>query len=429
VFYAAKSDEIEVRVEAEAALDTYVKKQQRSSDLFKTFESTASANGQSVAAYLAGRNDDLMRFVSGDASTNLEQLRADLARYDVGDNDVVRDKFVETRRNLRSRNDEIDGLKKQLGDARGTIAEKEAQIDSMRENQRRELEKVSQEIVTYRDQSEQYSDQVRQTLGDMNQAVERLEDQYEDRIGDLEDDVDAANQEVVLLRARVDEYEKIFDKIRMKATSPELLVDGSVIDVDTGREHVFINRGKRNRIVLGMTFEVYDDAASIRPNPQTGVMPRGKASMQVIKVAETTSTCKLTRTIPGRPVVRNNVIANAIYDPDYRFKFLIHGKFDVDGDGRPSEAEAEYLRSRVVDWGGEIIIGEEIPGDLDFLVLGEEPRMPLPLRADSSEAQTRVWVQKQAALVKYRELKRQASEAQIPVLNANRFFILIGSSR
>ena len=154
--------------------------------------------------------------------------------------------------------------------------------------------------------------------------------------------------------------------------------------------------------------------------------PRGKASLQVIKVAEGTSTCKITRSVRGRPVVRDDVIANAVYDPDYVFKFLIHGKFDVDNDGRPSESEAEYLRSLVIKWGGTVVDGDQLSGDLDFLVLGLEPPMPLPPPSEATPSQLEDWLRRRRAHEMYNELFRQAREAQIPVLNANRFFILIG---
>jgi hypothetical protein len=134
----------------------------------------------------------------------------------------------------------------------------------------------------------------------------------------------------------------------------------------------------------------------------------------------------ITRAIPGRPVVRTDVIANAVYDPNYVFKFMVHGKFDVDGDGKPSEAEAEYLRSLIVSWGGAVVSGETLPGDLDFLVLGMEPPLPPELRPNATEFQIDDWVRKRRAYERYHELFHQAGEAQIPVLNANRFFILIG---
>ncbi|MBT8484138.1 MAG: hypothetical protein HKO59_06770 [Phycisphaerales bacterium] len=426
VFYAGKTDALEAKSLAEADLAKYVKPQQRNSDLFRGMEQAASAEGQSVAAYLDARHGDVMRFLNGDASVDLAEVKADLTRLGVGDDDVVRHVLEQARRDLRNRQVEADGLREKLASREAELAEKEAQISRMEDDHRQEIELVSRDIVTYRQAGDENREQLRTTIEEMNRARDRLQDQYRDRIADLEDEIDRSNQEVVLLRSRVDEYEELLNNIRFKAQDPALLVDGVVLDVDPSNDQVFIDRGKNDRIVMGMTFEVYDDSASIRVDERSGTLPRGKASLQVVKVGETTSTCKLTRTVRGRPVVRNNVIANAIYDPDYRFKFLVHGKFDVDGDGRPSEAEAQHLRSIVVDWGGEIVIADELPGDLDFLVLGQMPPMPPTLRPDASDAQTRIWVQQRAARQKYEDLFRSASEAQIPVLNANRFLVLIG---
>jgi multidrug resistance efflux pump len=425
VFYAGKADATDRLAQAQDDLETYVKPQQQSSDQFKGFEQAASANGQSVAGYLNSQYESLLGYLNGDATVSMEQLRADLTRYDVPEDGVVKHVLEESRRDLRSSQVENDGLKGKLADREAELAEKQSQIDRMKEDHRDELEQVSREIVTYREAAGQYRDELRQTIADMNSSVDRLRDQYEARITELEDELDGGNQEIVLLRSRVNEYEALLNDIRIKGKDPGMLVDGRVIDVEPANEQVFIDRGRRDRVVLGMTFEVYDDPASIRPDSR-GVLPRGKASVQVVKVDETTSTCKVTRSVPGRPVVRNNVIANAIYDPKYMFKFLVHGKFDVDGDNNPSEAEAEYLRSLVIDWGGEVVIGDELPGDLDFLVLGEMPRRPPPLRPDASDAQTRIYMRQRAARLKYEELFARASEAQIPVLNANRFFILIG---
>ena len=58
-----------------------------------------------------------------------------------------------------------------------------------------------------------------------------------------------------------------------------------------------------------------------------------------------------------------------------------------------------------------------------------EKKTPPPaklLRPDANQAQIDIWARQRAADLKYKELMRRASEAQIPVLNANRFFILIG---
>jgi hypothetical protein len=206
-----------------------------------------------------------------------------------------------------------------------------------------------------------------------------------------------------------------------------MLVDGKIVDAPGSSDEVFIDRGKKDRIVLGMTFEVYGSSSQLGAvNPQTGEVARGKASLQVTKVSDTTSTCKITRSIPGNPIIKGDVIANAIYDPMYKFKFLVHGKFDVDGDGRATEQEAEYLRSLVIEWGGTVVTGDELPGDLDFLVLGLEPPIPPPPPDDAAAVVYTDYMNKRQANDKYNQLFRQAREAQIPVLNANRFFILTG---
>jgi hypothetical protein len=79
-----------------------------------------------------------------------------------------------------------------------------------------------------------------------------------------------------------------------------------------------------------------------------------------------------------------------------------------------------------MDWGGDIVTGEDLPGDLDFLVLGAEPPLPPPLRHDATAHEVEVWARKKQAHETYNQLKRQATDAQMPVLNANRFFILTG---
>ncbi|MDY7110536.1 MAG: hypothetical protein SYC29_18040 [Planctomycetota bacterium] len=424
VFYAGQTDALDQAARAEKDLANYVTPQQRNMDQYKNFEQAAGR--QSVAAYLNGRFENLMAYVDGSPGTSMEKLQADFERFAV--NDSVRATLDRMQRDLRNDEIEIESLERKLADRDEEIAEKDAEIARMKEAHQDELNEVTQEIVAYREAAEQYQRMVNEAIADWENAQTELEDQYRGQITDLEDELDAVGQELVLARSRLNEFEGILDEIRFKAKDPAELVDAQVIDTDPANEQVFINRGRNDRIVLGMSFEVYDDDASISVNPETRMLPRGKASVKVVKVGETTSTCKITRSVRGRPVVRNDVLANAVYDPERRFKFLIHSKFDVDGDGRPSEAEAEYLRSLVVEWGGEVVFGNELPGDLDFLVLGEQPPLPPPLPPGATDLQISEWLRKRQAHERYNELFRRASEAQIPVLNSNRFFILIGHS-
>ncbi|MHC4107083.1 MAG: HlyD family secretion protein [Planctomycetota bacterium] len=425
VFYAGQTDALEQEAKARADLARYVKAHERNQDFINRIESRAAQSNESVAMYLHKQYADLMGYVSGQKGTTFEKLRTDASRYGVEDDAAIMYRLEDLHRTVRDRDNELERLNEKLADREEEIAEFTAQLDQARIDHANEVEAVRGEILAYKEAGDQYREEVEQVKDRYDTAIDRHREQYEGRINELETANEAMDQELVVLRGRVNEMEARLDRTRIKAKAPESLVDGRIIDI-AANDQVFINRGRKHRVVLGMTFEVYDDAASIRVDQVTGEVPRGKGSLQVIKVGDTTSTCKITRSTRGRPVVREDVIANAVYDPEYRFKFLVHGKFDVDFDGRPSNTEAEYLRSLIVEWGGEVLRGDELTGDLDFLVLGVEPPMPPRLRLDASAIMIEDWSRKRQAALKYDELFRQGREAQIPVLNANRFFILIG---
>jgi hypothetical protein len=59
-------------------------------------------------------------------------------------------------------------------------------------------------------------------------------------------------------------------------------------------------------------------------------------------------------------------------------------------------------------------------------VLGAVPTNPPPPQGNVSEVILNDHIRKRQAYEVYNRLLRQAQEAQIPVLNSNRFFILIG---
>lgn len=425
VFYSGQTDAREAASSAEAALARYVQPAQRNNDQFKRLE--ASAGSQSVSMHLINRYEELMSFVDGNPKADLPGVQARAQNYGIDDDESLLGGLASMDRELRNRQSEIETKDNLLAQKDQQVDELTARMDALRNSHSQEIDSMQSQITAYADEAERYRTQFRKAVDDVEATVQRLRDQYEGQIDDLENEKDELNQELYLLRGRVNQLQEAIAENRHSAENPALLVDGRVIDT-LSRDEVFINRGRKHRVQLGMTFEVYSSPEALRPNPQTGEIPTGKASVQVVQVGEQTSKCKITRSLPGQPVVSDDVIANAVYDPNYEFKFLVHGKFDVDNDGRPSESEADYLRQVIIDWGGTVVTGEEIPGNLDFLVLGEEPPMPGLLPANANEDQIARWVASRRSHETYRRLFRQATEAQIPVLNANRFFILTGST-
>ena len=201
------------------------------------------------------------------------------------------------------------------------------------------------------------------------------------------------------------------------------LVDGRVAGVNQAAGEVFIDLGFDDKVVLGMTFAVYSDARSIRPDA-SGEYPKGKATLEVINVGSESSSCRVLNEIRGNPVVKGDVIANAVYDPNKTYKFVVYGIFDANGDGRSTEAEAEDIKSVISSWGGQI--ADDLVGDIDFLVLGDKPRTGPP---PPSGAPIEVVLEYQRLLNKatrYDDLLKQATVTSLPVLNQNRLYTLVG---
>ncbi len=161
----------------------------------------------------------------------------------------------------------------------------------------------------------------------------------------------------------------------------EALVDGKVNQINALDNEVIVSIGRDKKAVLGMSFAIYDDATDIREDPETGEYPRGKAVIEIIKVEPTYSRARIIESSEGNPIVRGDVIANAVYDPSKTYKFVVDGLFDVDGDGVASRFERDTLEALIERWGG--ILVDEIQGDTDFVVLGEKPILPPPPGRDA----------------------------------------------
>jgi hypothetical protein len=276
---------------------------------------------------------------------------------------------------------------------------------------------------------------VKDTVAAVTKAQDEMDQRHRNEVADLQGQIDNVSSSRAELSGRVAEMQKVVDQYRIKPENAASLADGRVIDVAGQNGEVFISIGSKQRVQPGMTFDVYDSASSIQYNPTTGELIPGKARIQVLKVEENTSTA---RVIPEaqrfgarapRPIVKDDVIANVIFSPEYRYKFLVHGKFDVDNDGVPTASEAEYVRGRIKSWGGEVVDGDKLRGDLDFVVMGVKPLKPIDLASDADEGEYTAHFEQQKAFETYETLFNEAQTARIPVLNWNRMQVLTNEGR
>ncbi len=324
-------------------------------------------------------------------------------------------------RNLHTELDSANGARER---ASQDLANEVSRIGTIERTHRQTVDRLTSQIGQLESQVEQYRRQTNDGSANMEARVERLRDEANarqqtmaGRINDLEaENARLANQVEVLRSARSDET--------LQAQDEAALVDAQVLAVDAASGEATISIGSEQKAVLGMSFAVYPSAGAIQLGPN-GEYPYGKATLEIISVDETTSVCRITRETRGSPIVRGDVVANAVYDPNKVYTLLMIGNFDLNRDGLATAQEREEWKAIIEGWGGRVV--DEPTGDMDFLVLG---RRPVPRAEPSPNAPIEIVQQYLDELVlveRYDQLWDTARATQLPVLNENRLRTLVGA--
>ena len=370
--------------------------------------------GQAVAL-MVGRTD-----------ASVEELRKE---FEAGENDVVktmldkaRSDASKLRKDLAAASDESKRIQQQLDVAMRRIDEAKQAYDAALNAKGPEFTEREEAIAKSQAELDELKAQLSSAREEVASAGRAREEELQGQLEALEGEKNA-------LESRAGDLQRQVDRIRVQPKNSAALVDGHVL-ASNAEGRVYIDLGRKHRIRPGMTFEVYADAVGAGVDPSTGAILPGKASIEVLKVDETTSTARVIRQQRGAsPPVKDDVLVNAIYSPDYTYRFFLHGEFDTDADGRTSAEEKAFVIQRIRDWGGTVTEGDDLPGDVDFVLVGVEPAEPRgTLSDDASIEEIEAVSQARERRVKYRGLVDKATDARIPILNWNRLRTLTGDA-
>jgi hypothetical protein len=370
--------------------------------------------GQAVAL-MVGRTD-----------ASVEELRKE---FEAGENDVVktmldkaRSDASKLRKDLAAASDESKRIQQQLDVAMRRIDEAKQAYDAALEAKGPEFSEREEAIAKTQAELDELKSQLSSAREEIASAGRAREEELQGQLEALEGEKNA-------LESRAGDLQRQVDRIRVQPKNSAALVDGHVL-ASNAEGRVYIDLGRKHRIRPGMTFEVYADAVGAGVDPSTGAILPGKASIEVLKVDETTSTARVIRQQRGAsPPVKDDVLVNAIYSPDYTYRFFLYGEFDTDADGRTSAEEKAFVIQRIRDWGGTVAEGDDLPGDVDFVLVGVEPAEPRgTLSDDASIEEIEAVSQARERRVKYRGLVDKATDARIPILNWNRLRTLTGDA-
>jgi hypothetical protein len=411
----------------EATNREYVRGNERSDPVVAAELSAARAANMSLVGYLKGELDATYARVTGNNRDRSEALGQKLS----GIPGAASGNLLSFIRSLRSENESLaqarDGAEAARLQAVEDLRATTDRVTALEEQQRQTVGRLQSRLDEMESEASQWRDGLsgveQRYAAELSQArtqAEATEAQLRGQISELQ-------QRNLVLE---DQVSRLQGQARGTALSPKeefALVDGRVVNTNPAEREVFVSLGRRQNVVLGMTFEIYADAAQIRPDEQTGEYPRGKGAVEVINVGETSSRCRILSERQGNPIVAGDVIANALYDPDKVYKFLVAGNFDSNGDRQATPAEQAEVEALIEDWGGSTT--SEFTGDVDFLVLGAPPVLPPPPAVTAPIAVVEQYIRRESELKRYEQLLDQARRTSVPVLNENRLYTLIGRVR
>jgi hypothetical protein len=427
IFFANKRSAERQLEEARRTTTEFVSETDRQNDAVN--RAREAGKGQrpplSAVAYLIDNQQKTMQRVTGSRSDTLDDLtkKLDAVKGAAGQNMLTL---------IRQRDSEIGALTQQLADANAAkevaLADRlneVARVKGLEDSQKATLGALNDELDKYKDEVDQYREELNQAKQDMVERVARLQAAADDEIARLRTDIESLQREKVLNQSLITRLQDELKGKRVDGANEDALVDAEIIGLDAADNTAIINRGRKDKIVLGLTFSVYAEPTDIRLDPATGNYPEPKATLEVIRIDDNTATARIVRERKGNPVVRGDVVANAVYDPNKTYKFLIYGNFDTNGDGRVTFEEQSEIRARIESWGGKV--QSELTGDTDFLVLGERPVLPPEPAANAPIEAINFYISLRRQAERYDQLFEKAQATSIPVLNQSRLFTLTGA--
>lgn len=400
---------------AQDELDKYVNPQQRES---QTVQRLLETQGSVVGQLL--RVNQALRSVIGPGDLSPDEVRSRAASI-VGDDDVS-----PLLRELEEQVAELDEFRKRLDAAEGRVGQAQ-QLAEQRLEEKNELQSAFDSRV--QEISQKYFGETEVNFQD---RISTLQNNFSDVEGRLERVRRDSQQTVEKLEERVGELEQERDRLQRliagfkKETVGEEVVarpDGEIITVGENDETVFVDLGREDQLLLGITFEVFEQGKPVEYDEVTN--QRGEATIQIVEVNENSARARVVRRSRGAFIREGDPIINVVYDPKQKFHFFVYGAFDVSGSGEATLAQRQRIEDIILKWGG--VIDEEFGYQSDFLILGEKPEPPEPLDPDVIDPEKiAAFNREQEIYQRYQELATRAEQLLIPVLNQNRFLTLIG---
>lgn len=222
---------------------------------------------------------------------------------------------------------------------------------------------------------------------------------------------------IVILERKVAELNSAADQANIARMGPAKAVDGSVAQVFSEMNMVYLKLARPELAKLGMRFVAF---AKDKPIPDNG---QGKAVLEVASLEGGSVQAKVVKNTAGDPVVPGDPILNVVVGAR-KLKFVVYGNFDLNGDGVTEPNGKFQLESLIKRWGGET--QDQLDISTNIVVLGEQPTVPTKPDPNAGAAEVANYEQKAAENRKWTEIYDRAYKQTIPIMNTVTILYYIG---
>ena len=427
VVFVARSQRLQGELAAvQADAQDILSPAERNSDATAALVQQAKAERKSLVAFLNESLKTTMRRVTGNERDTVVSLGKQLEGVAGADAAPVLAVLGERERSLTQARKEAEEARAAATASQADLQAEVARVGKALADQQQTTAAMNEEIGKYKAEVEALRAKTGTTLADNNKRVDDIRSRSAAEKATFEERITKLQQDNLVLKGQVEQLRADRGKDLLKPGFEGALVDGRVVSVSPSERVAFIDLKRADRLVVGMTFEVYENETVVKPDAE-GNYPRGKATLEIIRIGETSSSARIIRENKGNPVIAGDVIFNAVYDPSKTYRFVISGDFDLNGDGVSTAAEREGVATLIRNWGG--VVQDDIAGNTDFVVLGSRPRLPPQPPPDAPIAVINEFIRLQRTALEYDRLFETARQTGIPVLNQNRLFTLTGQGR
>lgn len=350
------------------------------------------------------------------------------------ENDALKDE-------LRQANDSVTSLKADTTSMESAFNEQVTQADDLRA-QLTAASSQSETILAERDRKvasllkdkEALTGQIAGLQKKVTESIANADGAAQARIAELNESLAVLQGQLAeakdATRVAIVERDRIAEQLPKVPVQNATLPDGKIASMIEKSNDLFITLGRRDGLVIGMTFEIYDPDPVLKLDDQGAA--RGKATIEVYRLHDDSALCRIVRLSRLANVEVGDPIVNVGYDPNKDIKMAAFGYFDIERDGGVNDLGR--VNALILKSGAELVTLDKndkgnpiLTPDLDYIVLGEKPELPDPPSADDFDpAIQQEYRKKLEENEAYFTIVEDAKRLRIPVMNLNRFLQLTG---